>query len=108
METSEARQIERWIRREPLLLGRTIPGVLEDNQRRGQARAGLEEDSTDRCAKKSRSPAPSSSARCSRTWRRCGGGEYLKSEQASGGGPGRAVHHMSQMVQPINEMAKLP
>jgi chromosome segregation ATPase len=109
METSQARQqIERWIEESQLLLGRTIPGMLEDNQRLRDKLTGAEEDS-DRLREEVASLRRECGALQSDLEALRGQYEYLKAEQASvAEALGRAVHHMSQMVQPINEMvAKL-
>jgi chromosome segregation ATPase len=109
METSEARQqIERWIEESQLLLGRTIPSVLEDNQRLRDKLASAEEDS-DRMRNEIAALRRDLGALQSELEGLRGQHEYLKAEQAAvAEALSRAVHHMSQMVQPINEMvAKL-
>ena len=109
METSEARQqIERWIEESQLLLGRTIPSVLEDNQRLRDKLASAEEDS-DRMRNEIAALRRDLGALQSELESLRGQHEYLKAEQAAvAEALSRAVHHMSQMVQPINEMvAKL-
>ena len=109
VETSEARQqIERWIEESQLLLGRTIPGVLEDNQRLRDKLAGAQEES-DRAREEVAVLRRELGTAQSDLETLRGQYDYLKSEQAAvAEALGRAVHHMSQMVQPINEMvAKL-
>ncbi len=95
METSEARQqIERWIEESQLLLGRTIPGVLEDNQRLRDKLAGAEEDS-DRMREELASLRRELGALQSDLEALRGQHEYLKAEQASrggGAGPGRSSY----------------
>ncbi|MGH7307688.1 MAG: hypothetical protein ACREK6_03250 [Candidatus Rokuibacteriota bacterium] len=109
METSEARQqIERWIEESQLLLGRTIPGVLEDNQRLRDKLTAAQE-SSDRLRDEAAALRRDLGALQSELESVRGQHDYLKAEQtAVAEALTRAVHHMSQMVQPINEMvAKL-
>jgi chromosome segregation ATPase len=109
LETSEARQqIERWIEDSQLLLGRTIPSVLDDNQRMRDKLAAAEE-SADRLREEVATLRRELGALQSDLEALRSQHEYLKSEQASvAEALSRAVHHMSQMVQPINDMvAKL-
>ena len=109
VETSEARQqIERWIEESQLLLGRTIPSVLEDNQRLRDKLTGAQEES-DRAREEVAALRRELGTLQSDLETLRGQYEFLKSEQAAvTDALGRAVHHMSQMVQPINEMvAKL-
>lgn len=106
---SEARQqIERWIEESQLLLGRIIPSVLDENQRLRDKALEAERD----CDRMREEIA---------TLRRESGGlqselealraqhEYLRNEQATvAEALSRALHHLNQMTQPINEMvAKL-
>jgi chromosome segregation ATPase len=109
METTEARQqIERWIEESQLLLGRTIPSVLEDNQRLRDKLASAEE-SSDRMRDEIAALRRDLGTLQSELEGLRSQHEYLKAEQtAVAEALSRAVHHMSQMVQPINEMvAKL-
>jgi chromosome segregation ATPase len=109
METTEARQqIERWIEESQLLLGRTIPSVLEDNQRLRDKLVSAEE-SSDRMRDEIAALRRDLGTLQSELEGLRGQHEYLKAEQtAVAEALSRAVHHMSQMVQPINEMvAKL-
>jgi chromosome segregation ATPase len=106
---SEARQqIERWIEESQLLLGRTIPSVLEDNQRLRDKTFAAEED-CDRMREEIAGLRRELGALQSELEALRDQHEYLRGERASvGESLTRAVHHMSQMMQPINEMvAKL-
>jgi hypothetical protein len=106
---SEARQqIERWIEESQLLLGRTIPSVLEDNQRLRDKTFAAEED-CDRMREEIAGLRRELGALQSELEALRGQHEYLRGERASvGESLTRAVHHLSQMMQPINEMvAKL-
>ncbi|PYM97370.1 MAG: hypothetical protein DME08_10925 [Candidatus Rokuibacteriota bacterium] len=98
-------QVERWIEESQYLLGRVIPSVFDDNQRL-------------------RERAAASDAECDRmreeiaTVRRelhevqlelsglRGQNDDLRSQQAAvAESLSRAVHHMTELMQPMNEMA---
>jgi len=96
-------QVERWIEESQYLLGRVIPSVFDDNQRL-------------------RERAAASDAECDRmreeiaTVRRelhevqlelsglRGQNDDLRSQQAVAESLSRAVHHMTELMQPMNEM----
>ena len=105
----ETRQhIERWIEESQLLLGRIIPSVLDDNQRLRDKLGDSEQDS-DRMREEIAMLRREMGSMQSELEALRGQHEYLKGEQgALADSLTRVLHHMTQMVQPINEMvAKL-
>jgi len=106
---SEARQqIERWIEESQSLLGRMIPSVLEDNQRLRDKVVTAEQD-CDRMREEIASLRRELGTLQSELEVLRGQHDYLRGEQAAvGESLTRALHHMGQMMQPMNEMvAKL-
>ena len=105
----EARQqIERWIEESQLLLGRVIPSVMDDSQRLRDKLATSEQES-DRMREEIAMLRREVVGLQSELEALRGQHEYLKGEQAAvADSLTRALHHLTQMVQPINEMvAKL-
>jgi len=102
---SEARQqIERWIEESQSLLGRMIPSVLEDNQRLRDRVVTAEQD-CDRMREEIANLRRELGTLQSELEVLRGQHDYLRSEQAAvGEALSRALHHMGQMMQPINEM----
>ena len=102
---SEARQqIERWIEESQSLLGRMIPGVLEDNQRLRDKVITAEQD-CDRMREEIASLRRELGTLQSELEVLRGQHDDLRGEQAAvGESLTRALHHMGQMMQPINEM----
>jgi chromosome segregation ATPase len=106
---SETRQqIERWIEESQLLLGRIIPSVLDDNQRLRDKLAASEQD-TDRLREEVAMLRREVVGLQSELEAIRGQYDFIKGEQAAmADSCTRALHHLNQMVQPINEMvAKL-
>lgn len=103
---SEVRQqVERWIEESQGLLGRIIPGLLDDNQRLRDKVVGAEQD-CDRMRDEIGVLRREVSALQAELESLRGQHDYLKGEQvAVAEALTRAVHHLSQLVQPINEMA---
>ncbi|HEY7649509.1 MAG TPA: hypothetical protein VID04_10935 [Methylomirabilota bacterium] len=102
---SEARQqIERWIGESQSLLGQMIPSVLEDNQRL-RDRVGSAEQDCDRMREEIASLRRELGTLQSELETLRGQHEDLRAERvAVGESLSRALHHMNQMAQPINEM----
>ncbi|MGH7323806.1 MAG: hypothetical protein ACREJ9_04070 [Candidatus Rokuibacteriota bacterium] len=106
---SEARQqIERWIEESQLLLGRIIPSVLDENQRLREKALDAERD-YDRMREEIAMLRREIGGLQSELEALRGQHEYLRNEQSVvAEALSRALHHMTQMTQPINEMvAKL-
>lgn len=103
---SEVRQqVERWIEESQGLLGRIIPSLLDDNQRLRDKVVGAEQD-CDRMREEIGVLRREVSALQAELETLRGQHDYLKGEQlAVADALTRAVHHLSQLVHPINEMA---
>jgi chromosome segregation ATPase len=103
---SEVRQqVERWIEESQGLLGRIIPSLFDDNQRLRDKVAAAEQD-CDRMRDEIGVLRREVSALQAELETVRGQHDYLKGEQlAVADALTRAVHHLSQLVQPINEMA---
>jgi hypothetical protein len=101
-------QVERWIEESQYLLGRVIPSVFDDNQRLRDKLAASEQDG-DRMREEIAGLRREINELHGQLNALRGQHEYLRSEQATvAEALSRAVMHMSQMMQPINEMvAKL-
>jgi chromosome segregation ATPase len=102
---SEARQqIERWIEESQRLLGRMLPSMLEDNQRLRDKVVTAEQD-CDRMQEEIASLRRELGTLQSELEVLRGQHDYLRGEQAAvGESLTRALHHLGQMMQPINEM----
>jgi chromosome segregation ATPase len=102
---SEARQqIERWIEESQSLLGQMIPSVLEDNQRL-RDRVGSAEQDCDRMREEVASLRRELGTLQSELETLRGQHDDLRGERvAVGEALSRALHHMNQMAQPMNEM----
>jgi chromosome segregation ATPase len=102
---SEARQqIERWIEESQGLLGRMIPSVLEDNQRLRDRVNGAEQD-CDRMREEVAGLRRELGTLQSELETLRGQHDDLRAERvAVGEALSRALHHMSQMMQPMNDM----
>ncbi len=104
-EVAEARQqIERWLEESQYVLGRMIPGVLEEN-RRLRDRAQAAEQDCERTRGEMASlhrengelQAELNALRVQQ--------EHLRDQHAAlADVVGRAAHHLSQLVSPINEL----
>jgi len=97
-------QVERWIEESQYLLGRVIPSVFDDNQRLRE-RAAAADAECDRMREQI--------ATLRRELRELhlelcglrGQNDDLRGEQAAvAESLSRAVHHMNELMQPINEM----
>jgi len=101
-------QVERWIEESQYLLGRVIPSVFDDNQRLRDKLAAAEQDG-DRMREEIAGLRREINDLHAQLNALRGQHEYLRGEQAAvAEALSRAVAHMSQMMQPINEMvAKL-
>ncbi len=103
--TETRHQVERWIEESQYLLGRVIPGVLDDNQRLRDRLAGAEQDS-ERLREEVAALRREIHELQSELAGLRGQHEHLRAEHASlAEALGRAIQHMTQMIQPINEMA---
>lgn len=102
---SEARQqIERWIEESQSLLGRMIPSVLEDNQRLRDKVINAEQD-CDRMRDEIASLRRELGTLQAELETLRGQHDDVRAEQvAVGEALTRALHHMGQMMQPMNEM----
>jgi chromosome segregation ATPase len=102
---SEARQqIERWIGESQSLLGQMIPSMLEDNQRL-RDRVGSAEQDCDRMREEVAGLRRELGTLQSELETLRGQHEDLRAERvAVGESLSRALHHMNQMMQPMNEM----
>lgn len=101
-------QVERWIEESQYLLGRVIPSVFDENQRLRDKAASTEQD-CDRMREEIAALRREINELHAELNQVRGQHDYLRAEQAAvADALTRAVHHMTQMMQPINEMvAKL-
>jgi chromosome segregation ATPase len=101
----EARQqIERWIEESQLLLGRIIPTVLEDHQRL-RDRLGAAEQENDRLREEVALLKRELAALQAELGSVRGQHEELKAEQSAlAETVARALHHLSQLLQPMQEL----
>ncbi len=101
-------QVERWIEESQYLLGRVIPSVFDENQRLREKAVSAEQD-CDRMRDEIGALRREINELHAELNQLRGQHDYLRGEQAAiAEALTRAVHHMTQMMQPINEMvAKL-
>ncbi|HSE93352.1 MAG TPA: hypothetical protein VLF19_08595 [Methylomirabilota bacterium] len=101
-------QVERWIEESQYLLGRVIPSVFDENQRLRDKAVSAEQD-CDRMREEIGALRREINDLHAELNQLRGQHDYLRGEQAAiAEALTRAVHHMTQMTQPINEMvAKL-
>lgn len=103
--TETRHQVERWIEESQYLLGRVIPGVFDDNQRLRDRLAAAQQDS-ERLQEEVAALRREIHELQSELAGLRGQHEHLRAEHASlAEALGRAIQHMTQMIQPINEMA---
>jgi len=104
-ERSEVRQqIERWIEESQGMLGRTIPGLLDDNERLRAKIAAAEED-CDRMRMEIGQLRREIAELQKEVGELQGERQYLRGEQAViAEAVSRALHHMSQLTQSMNEI----
>jgi len=97
-------QVERWIEESQYLLGRVIPSVFDENQRLRDKAASAEQD-CDRMREEIAALRREINELHAELNQVRGQHDYLRGEQAAiADALTRAVHHMTQMMQPINEM----
>lgn len=101
-------QVERWIEESQYLLGRVIPSVFDENQRLRDKAVSAEQD-CDRMREEIAALRREINELHAELSQLRGQHDYLRGEQAAiADALTRTVHHMTQMMQPINEMvAKL-
>lgn len=101
----EARQqIERWIEESQLLLGRIIPGVLEDNQRL-RDRLGAAEQENERLREEVALLKRELAGLQAELGLLRGQHEDLKGEHAAVAETvARALHHLTQLLHPMQEL----
>jgi len=103
--TETRQQVERWIEESQYLLGRVIPGVFDDNQRLRDRAAAAEADGD-----RMREEIAALRRELHDTQSELSGlraqHETLKGEHtAIAESLSRAVHHMHELMLPMNEMA---
>jgi chromosome segregation ATPase len=104
-EVTEARQqVERWLEDSQYVLGRLIPGVLEEN-RRLRDRAQAAEQDCERTRGETACLRQENGELQAELKALRGQHDHLRDQQAAlADVVGRAAHHLSQLVSPINEL----
>jgi chromosome segregation ATPase len=103
--TETRHQVERWIEESQYLLGRVIPSVFDDHQRLRDRLAASEADA-DRlrqevaALRREIHDLQSELGALRAQYEQVRGDQHAVAEAL-----GRAIHHFTQMMQPLNEMA---
>jgi chromosome segregation ATPase len=105
IERPEVRhQLERWIQESQALLGRIIPGLLDDNERLRGKVAAAEQD-RDRMRMEIGQLRREIADLTKDLTQLQADRQYVRGEQtAIAEAVSRALHHMSQLAQPMNEI----
>ena len=102
--TGTRQQVERWIEESQYLLGRVIPSVFDDNQRLRE-RAAAADAECDRMREEIATLRREVHELQLELSGLRGQNDDLRGEQAAvAESLSRAVHHMNELMQPINEM----